>query len=154
QRKRLICVCEDHTRMESEAVNTLVSIPLDGNGGGELETLISGNDFYSTPCLSPDGLHLAWLTWNHPNMPWDGSELWISELDTDGSIKRSERIAGGPDESIFQPRWSPDGVLYFVSDRSGWWNLYRWRDGQVEPLCVKAAEFGLPQWVFGQSTYA
>jgi dipeptidyl aminopeptidase/acylaminoacyl peptidase len=153
QRQRLICVCEDHTRTECEAINTLVSIPLNGHGGRE-ETLVSGNDFYSTPCLSPDGSHLAWLTWNHPNMPWDGSELWVGQLDADGSIKRSERIAGGPSESIFQPQWSPDGVLYFVSDRSGWWNLYRWRNQQIEPLYEKAAEFGLPQWVFGQSTYA
>jgi dipeptidyl aminopeptidase/acylaminoacyl peptidase len=154
QRKRLICVCEDHTKTEREAVNTLVSIPLDSDGGNKLETLTSGNDFYSTPRLSPDGSHLAWLTWNHPNMPWDGSELWIGELDTDGSMKQSERIAGGPDESIFQPQWSPDGVLYFISDRSGWWNLCRWRNMKVESLYEKAAEFGLPQWVFGQSTYA
>ena len=153
RRKRLICVCEDHTRTECEAINTLVSIPLNSHGSRE-ETLVSGNDFYSTPCLSPDGSHLAWLTWNHPNMPWDGSELWVGQLDADGSIKQSERIAGGPSESIFQPQWSPDGVLYFVSDRSGWWNLYRWRNQQVEPLYEKAAEFGLPQWVFGQSTYA
>lgn len=132
QRKRLICVCEDHTKMEGEAVNTLVSISLDSDGHHGLQTLTGGNDFYSTPCLSPDGSHLAWLTWNHPNMPWDGGELWIAELDTDGSIKRSERIAGGLEESIFQPQWSPDGVLYFISDRSGWWNLYRWHNKQVE----------------------
>lgn len=154
QRKRLICVCEDHTRTEHEAVNTLVSIPLESNGGNEIKTLTSGNDFYATPRLSPDGSHLAWLVWNHPNMPWDESELWVGELDTDGSIKRSERIAGGPNESIFQPQWSPDGVLYFISDRSGWWNLYRWHNKQVEPVYKKAAEFGLPQWVFGRSTYA
>ena len=154
QRKRLICVCEDHTKTESEAVNTLVSIALDSDGHHGLQTLTGGNDFYSTPCLSPDGSRLAWLTWNHPNMPWDGCELWIAELDTDGSIKRSECIAGGLEESIFQPQWSPDGVLYFISDRSGWWNLYRWHNKQVESLCEKAAEFGLPQWVFGQSTYA
>src|SRR6266852_2836661 len=154
RRKRLICVCEDHTKMEGEAVNTLVTIPLDSDGHHGLQTLTRGNDFYSTPCLSPDGSRLAWLTWNHPNMPWDGGELWIAELDTDGSIKRSERIAGGLEESIFQPQWSPDGVLYFISDRSGWWNLYRWHNKQVEALCEKAAEFGRPQWVFGQSTYA
>ena len=154
QRKRLICVCEDHTKTEDEAVNTLVSIPLDSDDHNSLQTLVSGNDFYATPRLSPDGSRLAWLTWNHPNMPWDDSELWVGELDTDGSIKQFERIAGGPEESIFQPQWSPDGVLYFISDRSGWWNLYRWRNKQVEPLCEKAAEFGQPQWVFGQSTYA
>jgi hypothetical protein len=113
QRRRLICVCEDHTKTEHEAVNMLVSIPLDSDDRNDLQTLTLGNDFYSTPRLSLDGSHLAWLTWNHPNMPWDESELWIGELDTDGSIKRSERIAGGPDESVFQPQWSPDGVLYF-----------------------------------------
>jgi len=154
QRKRLICVCEDHTKTEDEAVNTLVSIPLDNDDHNSLQTLVSGNDFYATPRLSPDGSRLAWLTWNHPNMPWDDSELWVGELDTDGSIKQSERIAGGPGVSIFQPQWSPDGVLYFISDQSGWWNIYCWRDKQVEALCEKAAEFGQPQWVFGQSTYA
>jgi dipeptidyl aminopeptidase/acylaminoacyl peptidase len=151
---RLICVCEDHTWAEHEPINTLVSISLDRNDEKSLQTLTRGNDFYSTPRLSPDGSRLAWLTWNHPNMPWDGSELWIAELAADGSISRSECVAGGPEESIFQPEWSPDGVLYFISDRSGWWNLYRWQNKQVEPLCDKAAEFGLPQWVFGMSTYA
>jgi dipeptidyl aminopeptidase/acylaminoacyl peptidase len=153
-RRRLICVCEDHTQTEREAVNTLVSVALDSTGGDNLQTLVSGNDFYSTPRLSPDGSQLAWLAWNHPNMPWDGCELWVGELDADGSVKRSERVAGGPEESIFQPQWSPDGMLYFISDRSGWWNLYRWRNQQVELLHEKDAEFGLPQWVFGQSTYA
>jgi dipeptidyl aminopeptidase/acylaminoacyl peptidase len=94
------------------------------------------------------------LTWNHPNMPWDGTELWLGELDADASIVRTERIAGGPDESIFQPEWSPDGTLYFVSDQMGWWNLYRWREGSLEALCPMEAEFGQPQWVFGRSTYA
>lgn len=154
QRNRLICVCEDHTKTEPEAVNMLVSIALASDDQHVFQTLVAGNDFYATPCLSPDGLHLAWLTWNHPNMPWDGCELWMAEMDIDGSLKRSECIAGGPQESIFQPVWSPDGVLYFISDRTGWWNLYRWHNQQVEPLCDRAAEFGLPQWVFGQSTYA
>ena len=154
RRNRLICVCEDHTRTEHEPTNTLVSISLDCNDDSSLQTLAGGNDFYSTPRLSPDGSRLAWLAWNHPNMPWDGGELWVAELAADGSISRSERIAGGPEESIFQPEWSPDGVLYFISDRSGWWNLYRWQNKQIEPLCDKAAEFGLPQWVFGMSTYA
>jgi dipeptidyl aminopeptidase/acylaminoacyl peptidase len=87
-------------------------------------------------------------------MPWDGTELWVGELRADGSLGRTERVAGGVDESIFQPEWSPDGILYFVSDRTGWWNLYRWRDGRVEPLVEMEAEFGMPQWVFGMSTYA
>ncbi len=155
--RRLISVREDHTAAGPEPVNTLVMLDLDGNAeqgqdGGRV--LVSGNDFYASPRVSPDGSRLTWLTWNHPNMPWDGAELWVGELAADGSVGPSERVAGGGDESVFQPRWSPDGVLHFVSDRSGWWNLYRRRQGRIEPLCPLEAEFGLPQWVFGQSTYA
>ena len=152
RRGRMICVREDHTVAGREAVNTLVSLDLKNGGSGQV--LVSGNDFYSSPRLSPDGSRLAWLTWNHPNMPWDGTELWIAEVRADGSLGQAECVAGSIDESIFQPEWSPDGVLYFVSDRTGWWNLYRWRDGRVEPLCKMEAEFGRPQWVFGMSTYA
>ncbi len=148
---RLVCVCEDHSDEGREAVNTLVSVPLDGSG--TVETLAAGNDFYSSPCLGPDGTRLAWLTWNHPNMPWDGCELWVADLDERGAIARAEQVAGGPAESLFQPQWSPDGLLHFISDRSGWWNLYRVRDGVVEALCEKQAEFGVPQWVFNSSTY-
>jgi dipeptidyl aminopeptidase/acylaminoacyl peptidase len=148
----LICVREDHTG-SGEAVNTLVKVNCDGDERGG-EVIVAGNNFYSNPRLSPDGSRLAWLTWNHPNMPWDGTELWVGELDTDASIVRAARIAGGPDESIFQPEWSPDGTLYFVSDQTGWWNLYRWREGGLEALCPMEAEFGQPQWVFGRSTYA
>ena len=152
RRSRIICVREDHTDPRHEAVNTVVSLDL--NGGGGEQVLVSGNDFYSSPRLSPDGSRLAWLTWNHPNLPWDGTELWVGELQADGSLGRAERVAGGVAESIFQPEWSPDGVLYFVSDRTGWWNLYRWRGGRVEPLIEMEAEFGVPQWVFGMFTYA
>ena len=148
---RLVCVREDHT-VAGEPVNTLVGFDLDG--GGAAHVLVSGNDFYASPRISPDGLQLAWLTWNHPNMPWDGTELWVGQLRADGSLGGTERVAGGVDESIFQPEWSPDGVLYFVSDRTGWWNLYRWRDGRVEPVVEMEAEFGRPQWLFGMSTYA
>jgi len=79
--------------------------------------LVSGNDFYSSPRLSPDGTHLAWLTWHHPNMPWNGTELWVGEIGADGALLQAERIAGSSDESIFQPEWSPDGILHFVSER-------------------------------------
>lgn len=151
-RGRMICVREDHTDAAHEAVNTLVSLNLDGGDGGQV--LASRNDFFSSPRLSPDGSRLAWLTWNHPNMPWDGTELWVGEIREDGSLGHIERVAGGVDESIFQPEWSPDGTLYFVSDRTGWWNLYCWRDGQIERLCKVEAEFGVPQWLFGMSTYA
>ncbi len=149
---RVICVRQDHTADEQEPVNSLVA--LDPKGEGEIQVLVSGNDFYAAPRLSPDGWQLAWLTWNHPNMPWDGTELWLAEVAADGGLGPARLVAGGPQESIFQPRWSPEGGLYFVSDRSGWWNLYRWREDQVEPLCPMEAEFGLPQWVFGMSTYA
>ena len=151
-RDRLICVCEDHTVAGHEPVNTLIGIDL--RGSKRSHVLVSGNDFYSSPRLNPDGTHLAWLTWNHPDMPWDGTELWIGELEADGSLRKVERVAGGPDESIFQPEWSPDGILFFVSDRTGWWNLYRWRKGHIEPVISLEAEFGAPQWFFGMSTYA
>jgi dipeptidyl aminopeptidase/acylaminoacyl peptidase len=153
-RGRLICVREDHTVANREAVNTLVGVKLEGNETPG-EVLVSGNDFYSSPRVSPDGSRLAWLTWSHPNMPWDGCELWIGTFGEDGSIVKSERIAGGREESIFQPEWSPDSVLYFVSDRSGWWNLHLVNsDGSVERLREMQAEFGMPQWGFGMSTYA
>ena len=151
KRNRLICVREDHTDTGNEAVNALVGIGLDGSD--DVQVLVNGNDFYSSPRLSPDGTRLAWMTWNHPNMPWDGAELWIGEISADGSLGRTECVAGGLDESIFQPEWSPDGTLYFVSDRTNWWNLYRYRDGTVEPVCEMEAEFGRPQWIFGMSTY-
>ena len=148
---RLICVREDHTLTDQEASNTLVSIPLTGQHPGEI--LVSGNDFYASPRLSPDGQHLAWLTWNHPNMPWDGTELWVATIAQDGSLTNHTCVAGGVDESIFQPEWSPDGILYFVSDKTNWWNLYRWRSQQIEPVYTLEAEFGRPQWALGMTTY-
>lgn len=154
-RGRLICVREDHAVGDREAGNTIVSLDLapsdPSQNSGEI--LVSGNDFYAYPRLSPDGRSLAWTTWNHPNMPWDGTELWVAEISSDGSLANLQRIAGGLEESIFQPAWSPDGVLYFVSDRSGWWNLYRWHAGKQKILIEMEAEFGLPQWNFGSSTY-
>jgi dipeptidyl aminopeptidase/acylaminoacyl peptidase len=152
RRDRLIAVREDQTGPSRDSINEIVSIALDGTG--RVDALISGADFYSFPRVSPDGNRLAWTSWNHPNMPWDGTELWVAELKPDGTLGSREMIAGGKSESIFQPEWSPDGTLHFISDRSGWWNLYRVREGRVEPLCEIAAEFGAPQWVFRMSTYA
>lgn len=149
-RDRLICVREDHTG-DGEALNTIVSID---RATGKTDVLVSGNDFYASPSLSPDGSQLAWLTWNHPCMPWDGTELWVATIGENGTVENPQKVAGSQTESIFQPQWSPDGVLYFVSDRTDWWNLYRWRDGAIEPLHPIAAEFATPQWVFGMSTYA
>ena len=101
-RNRLICVREDHTAKGREAANTIVAVSIEGANAGEV--LISGNDFYSTPRISPDGSQMAWLTWQHPNMPWDGCELWVGEFAADGSVINQRRVAGGVDESIFQPR--------------------------------------------------
>lgn len=153
-RQRLISVREDHRQTGREAINCLVSLKLSDNPDCG-EVLVSGNDFYSSPRLSPNGSRLAWLTWNHPNMPWDGTELWTAEINADGKLVNHQLIAGGVSESIFQPEWSPDGTLYFVSDRTNWWNLYRVnKDGGIEAVHEMAAEFGMPQWGFGMSTYA
>ena len=155
QRDRLICVREDRRHSEREPANSIVSISLQGTiDKGTEAVLVEGHDFYSSPRVSPDGQSLTWLAWNHPNMPWDGTELWVGTIQADGSIGQARCVAGGIEESIFQPVWSPDGMLYFVSDRTGWWNLYRFRQGQTDPLYPMEAEFGEPQWVFGLSTYA
>ncbi|BAW80219.1 peptidase S9 prolyl oligopeptidase active site domain-containing protein [Candidatus Nitrosoglobus terrae] len=152
QRNRLICVREDHSQKGAEAINTLVAISLEDQGS--ISVLASGADFYASPRLSPDGNALAWLSWNHPNMPWDGTELWLAQVDKAGNLAQEQSVAGSREESIFQPEWSPGGVLYFISDRNGWWNLYRWYQGSVAAVIQMEAEFGLPQWIFGQSTYA
>ncbi|HXC13699.1 MAG TPA: hypothetical protein VNV39_12745, partial [Stellaceae bacterium] len=160
-RGRMIWVREDHTTDAREPVNTLVEVPLDASRPQRV--LQAGRDFYAAPRLSPDGGQLAWLEWNHPLMPWIGCELWVGEIAQDGSIGGKRRIAGGDDESIFQPEWLPGGVLYFVSDRvqqgiaGRWWNLFRvpgeaLADGSaIEPVWPLAAEFGRPQWNFRMS---
>ena len=150
QRNLFFCVHEDHSN-QGEAVSTIVRIDL--NGGDAAIIVVSGNDFYSSPRLSPDGSQLAWLTWNHPNMPWDGTELWVGKLSEDGSMGDAVKVAGDVNESIFQPEWSPDGTLYFVSDRTGWWNIYLWRDDEIEALYPMDGEFGQPQWVFASALY-
>lgn len=150
KRNRLICVGEENTG-SGEPSNKLIAVNLDN---GEITVLHQGKDFYASPSLSPDGSRLCWISWTHPNMPWDGTELWVAEIKADGELGESEVVAGSSEESIFQPQWSPEGVLYFVSDRSNWWNLYRYVGGEVEPMCEMEAEFGMPQWVFGMSTYA
>jgi len=151
-RHRIITVREDHT-VQGEAINTIVALNPDGDEAGGT-VLIAGNNFYSNPRVSPDGKRLAWLTWNHPNMPWDGCELWAGEFDARGAVVAPKKIAGGKTESIFQPEWSPDGTLYFVAEPTGWWNLYRWQNDRAEIVVKRDAEFGVPGWVFGASTYA
>jgi len=148
-RARLISVREDHGGDGAYPVNTLCAVGFDG----AQTVLVEGNDFYAAPRLSPDGRQLAWLCWDHPRMPWEGTELWLADVQDDGTLVDGRLIAGGPDESICQPEWSPNGVLHFVSDRSGWWNLYRFIDGVADPLCPREAEFGGPHWTIGGSLY-
>ncbi len=149
-RRRIICVREDHGS-PGEPVNTLVAVSWEGDDAGTV--LVAGHDFVASPRLSPDARRLAWISWEHPRMPWDGSELWLAGILENGDLGPAQPVAGGEHESVFQPAWSPGGRLYFVSDRTGWWNLYRWEEFHIEPLFATAADFGLPQWVFGQSTY-
>jgi dipeptidyl aminopeptidase/acylaminoacyl peptidase len=159
-RGRLLAVREDHRTGDAEPPAAIVAIAVAGADFRPGVVLVSGADFYSDPVVSPDGTTLAWLQWDHPNMPWDGTELWTAPFRPDGSLGPRTKVAGGVDESIFQPEWSPDGALYFVSDRTGWWNLYRTsgtaapRAPGIEPLHPMAAEFGKPQWTFSMVTYA
>ncbi|TFW21979.1 S9 family peptidase [Duganella callida] len=152
-RARLIAVREQHGDDEhAQPVNTLCAISLTD---GTETVLAQGADFYSSPRLSPDGRALAWLSWDHPRMPWQGTTLWLAAINDNGTLAAPTRIAGGAEESICQPEWSPDGLLHFVSDRSGWWNLYRLcADRQrIEGLCPMEAEFAAPHWTFGNSMY-
>ena len=152
-RRRLVCVREDHTATGREPVTTLVSLPLSGSlAGGEV--IVSGHDFYSTPRFSPDGSRLSWLAWRHPNMPWDGTELWVADVSPDGTLDQPRHVAGGEADAIFQPGWSSDGTPFFVSDRTGWWNLYRVATDGVELVHAMDADFGRPQWQLGMSTWA
>lgn len=150
ERGRLLAVREDHRGAGKEPVNTLVAVPLEG---GEGQVLAEGFDFYASPRLSPDGSSLAWVCWNHPNMPWDTTELWLADVGSSGKLENARQIAGGEDESIVEPRWSPGGVLHFIADPSGWWNLYRLTPDGVEALCPRDVEFGAPAWQLGYATY-
>jgi len=154
QRNRLVSIQEDHGISDIEAVNTLVSLNPNGPNADGGATLVSGADFVSNPRLSPDGRRMVWLEWSHPNMPWDAAELWIGDVDAEGAIHNGRSIAGGNGSSVFQPEWTPGGDLIFVDDRSGWWNFYRFRNGEVEHLLDMEAEFGRPLWVVGMTTYA
>jgi dipeptidyl aminopeptidase/acylaminoacyl peptidase len=148
---RLIAVCEDHRAGAHEPLSILAAIDLDT---GALSRIADGHDFFSSPCLSPDGNHLAWLAWDHPDMPWDATQLWLADIAGDGSFRSPRRVAATDvAESLFQPAWSPSGALHVVSDRSGWWNLYRIDGDKALALHPMTAEFGTPQWLFGMTTY-
>jgi dipeptidyl aminopeptidase/acylaminoacyl peptidase len=159
-RNRLLCVCEDHSDPTKQAVTTIKSIqlPVDGKRFKvKLQTIVSGNDFYSNPRISPDGRRLAWVAWDHPNMPWDGSSVWIAQFDETGALVNPRKVAGGDDESVIQPVWTSNSDLLFISDRSGWWNLYLLTNPEknYNPLALyeKDADFATPPWVFGVRNY-
>jgi dipeptidyl aminopeptidase/acylaminoacyl peptidase len=143
----VICVREVHG--DGEAENQIISLTLAGSA--QPQVLASGHDFYSFPRPSPDGSQLAWTCWDHPNMPWDGTELWVAPLSDPAD---ATLVAGGPEESTFQPEWDREGRLHFVSDRNGWWNLYRDEGEEVLQLTDEEADLAHPQWLFGGSTYA
>ena len=149
-RNRLICVREDHTD-PNHIVNAIVAVPADGIGRQTI--LAAGWDFVASPRLSPDGMTLAWLSWNHPNMPWDGTWLWTAPMLADGTLGAAALAAGSESVSVYQPEWSPDGILHYVSDATGWWNLYRNGENGPQALYPDDAEYGRPQWVFASHTY-
>jgi dipeptidyl aminopeptidase/acylaminoacyl peptidase len=147
-RRAVLCVGEDHGRA-GEPENCLVRVDIER--GGEPVVIARGHDFYAAPRLSLDGRTLAWIAWRHPDMPWDGTELWTAGVDAAGALVSPRPIAGGREESIVEPLWAPDGALHFVSDRSGWWNLYRAHGGDIRPLCPLEAECARPSWILGLS---
>lgn len=149
-RERLLAVREDHAPHLKEPQTTLVAI---ARHDGRITVLREGADFYSSPRLSPDGQRLAWLEWNHPDMPWDTTRLFIADLDADGVPVNARCIAGGDGESVLQPLWRSGDEILFASDRSDWWNLYAWRNGETRALHEMDAEFALPHWVFGMQTF-
>lgn len=150
-RRRVIAVREDH-RGAGEPVASLVAVPLDGVPG-EGRVLAAGHDFVAAPALAPDGRRLAWLSWDHPAMPWDGTTLWVAGLDALGLPVEPRPVAGGAEESVVQPSWLADGSLVFASDRSGFWNLWRWDGRGSAPLCPMEAELAGPLWALGTRWY-
>ncbi len=149
-RRRVVCVRESHDLPEPE--NNLVAVPF-APESGPIRILARGYDFYASPRLSPSGDALAWVCWNHPNMPWDDTELWMSRFAEDGALAEPQCITQGHG-SVQQPLWSPSGELYFIADGSGWWNIYRRRRGETEVVLAMAAEFASPPWVFRANSYA
>jgi dipeptidyl aminopeptidase/acylaminoacyl peptidase len=150
---QLYCVRERHGTpgVATEVVNDLVVLAADGEA--EPRVVAEGHDFFSFPTLALDGRRIAWISWDHPNMPWDGTELWDAELGPDGLPVNPRLVAGGESESVTQPRYSADGRLHFISDRTGWWNLYVDDEDGGRPLAPANEEFAGPDWVFGQATY-
>ena len=148
----LVCIRESHDGSGDplKVVNEIVRVDLDS---GEVTVLVSGSDFYAFPRLSPRKHRLCWIEWQHPNMPWDHTTLWVAQISESGDLTDIECLADNENESIYQPAWCPDGVLHFVSDRSGWWNIYSYRDEILNALTPLNAEFGYPLWQFGVNSY-
>jgi dipeptidyl aminopeptidase/acylaminoacyl peptidase len=153
--ERLICVREDHSDENNEAVNTIVAVSLSERKDEQI--LVEGADFYSNPRISYDGKQLCWISWQHPNMPWDNTSLYLAEINNGGELAASVHIAGGNNEAVCQPVWSPDNTLYFVSDRSNWWNLCcvtsDTNEHVIESIIEIEAEFAVPQWSFRECNY-
>jgi dipeptidyl aminopeptidase/acylaminoacyl peptidase len=159
--REVMCVREAH--LDGRVTRRIVAVPLDGSASEDatwVREVAGGSDFLACPRMSPDGRHLAWIAWDHPRMPWDGSELRVADLEV-GVASGTRTLMGGAEEAVLQPEWADDGTLYAVSDRTGWWNLYRVAlnelgDDPPEPeaLCPREEEFGTPMWVLGFTTYA
>lgn len=155
ERGEVWCVLEEFTGEGPTDVRRVpVAVPLDGSAaddrGAVRELAPERHRVVTGPRLSPDGRRAAWLAWDHPRMPWDGTELIVAEVGPEGTFQAARTVAGGPEESIAQADWAPDGTLLYASDRTGWWNLYR--DGR--PLCPREEEFGGPLWKLGQRWFA
>ncbi|MDN3639204.1 prolyl oligopeptidase family serine peptidase [Simiduia curdlanivorans] len=160
-RNRLIAIREDFPGAELESLHTLVSVDL---ATGQITTLAEGDSFYASPALSTDGNQLAWLSWNHPNMPWDYNQCWRAVFNQQGQLEQ-KKIVSPAQSSSFQPRWSSQQELFLVNDQSGWWNIYRlasnaadttgahYSANTLKPVLALEAEFATPQWVFGMSCY-
>ncbi|MEZ7858607.1 MAG: dipeptidyl aminopeptidase/acylaminoacyl peptidase [Parasphingorhabdus sp.] len=151
QNQRLIAVCEEHND-DQEPENYLASIALN-NQTPAIEKLVSGADFYAYPRISPDQSQLCWIEWQHPNMPWDATQLWQATI-SNGNLIEKKRVAGGDNnQAIFQPHWSPNNTLYYVSDITNWWNIYRFENGIGAPVLRMDAEFATPLWQLGMTTF-
>lgn len=150
----LYAVAERHPKepAQGKVENMLIQLSLSTL---QMEIIASGYDFYAAPRVSPDGTTLAWFCWSHPNMPWDGTELWIGEISPSQTLLNPRKIAGGVEESVTSPQWSPDHVLHFVSDKTGFWNLYRYLDNTITPFYPNPCtiDFGAPHWIFGVERY-
>jgi dipeptidyl aminopeptidase/acylaminoacyl peptidase len=148
-----MCYCVRERYEGGEPISEIIAVRTDGEG--EPEVIASGRDFFAAPRIDPSGRRLAWLAWDHPNMPWDTTELWECELAETGLRNGPPtKVAGAEGESIIEPAWSPDGVLHFCSDRNGWWNLFCSREGEQHPLThLSDGEIGGPSWWFGLARY-